>query len=469
MEKKMTSQKFNRYLRVFLLLLADYVSVYGILVLSLFLYYCFGAKYSMNICLHFLPFPLVFIVINSFSRLYGGSIFYPGLGVNKIEELKRITINIAASYVLLFSYLAIMRNMERFSRFALLLSLAISIVIVPIFRHIVRYLFRNLKWDKIQVLIAGAGKTGRMVRKTIQEDYYYGLEFKGFLEDRKNGGDIVGTLDNAVETARKLGVSYLVVCIPFPVFSKRFEEWSGYFQHMLLVPDRSIYPIMWVYPVTLGHYSGLEISNHLKMKGYRVSKSIIEVFLAVCIIPCILPVCLIVAILVKLTSRGPVFYRANRLGLNGKQIGILKFRTMYADADKKLKALLESDPALRKEWEEKFKLKNDPRITPLGKFLRKTSLDERPQFWNVIRGEMAIIGPRPIVRDEVKYYGEKFKVFSRVKPGITGLWQVSGRSNTTYESRVNLDLYYVNNWSVWMDYFIFLKTIKEVLLRNGAE
>ena len=134
----MTSQKFHRYLRVFLLLLADYISVYGILVFSLFLYHRFGAKYSMNICLHFLPFPLVFIVINSFSRLYGGSIFYPGLGVNKIEELKRITINIAASYVLLFSYLAIMRNMERFSRFALLLSLAISIVIVPIFRHIVR-------------------------------------------------------------------------------------------------------------------------------------------------------------------------------------------------------------------------------------------------------------------------------------------------------------------------------------------
>lgn len=465
----MKSSSLYSGLRIFLLVLADYVSVYGILCFSLFLYYCLGAQYSMRICLHFLPFPLIFIFINSFSRLYGGSIFYPGLGVNKIEELKRITINIAASYVLLFSYHALMRDMERYSRFALLLSLAISVIVVPIFRHTVRYLFRKLKWDKIPILIAGAGKTGQLVKKTVQEDYYYGLEFKGFLDDRSDGEEIIGTLDEAVEIARKLNVSYLILCIPFQVFSKKFQEWSNYFQHLLLVPDNSIYPIMWVYPATLGHYSGLEISNRLRMKGYRFSKLIIEMLLAVCIIPCILPVCLIVAVLVKLTSRGPIFYRADRLGRNGKPIKLLKFRTMYADADRKLNDLLASDPKLKKEWEEKFKLKNDPRITPLGKFLRKTSIDELPQFWNVVRGEIAVIGPRPIVKDEIKYYGEHFSVFSRVKPGITGLWQVSGRSNTSYESRVNLDLYYVNNWSVWMDYFIFLKTIKEVLLRNGAE
>ena len=469
MEKKMTLQRFYGYLRIFLLILTDYVAVYGLLVLSLFIYYCLGGKYSMMIALDFLLFPFVFIIINSFSRLYGGSIFYPGLGVNKIEELKRITINITASYVILFSYLGVTRNMERYSRVALTLALLLSVILVPIFRHVIRYFMRNLKWDKIPILIAGAGVTGELVKSTIQEDYYYGLEFKGFLDDHVKSPDVIGSLSDTKRLARKLGVDYLVVCLPFIATSRWLQQWTNNFQHLLLVPDNAIYPILWVYPVTLGHYSGLEISNRLQMKGYRFYKTLIEIILAILIIPCVLPVGLIIAILIKLTSKGPVFYRAKRLGQNGKLFEVLKFRTMYLGADKRLSTILEENPEMKKEWESKFKLKDDPRITPLGKFLRRTSLDELPQFWNVICGEMAIIGPRPIVKSEMHYYGKNFKIFTRVKPGITGLWQVSGRSNTSYESRVNLDMYYVNNWSIWMDYFIFLKTIKEVLIRNGAE
>ena len=117
----------------------------------------------------------------------------------------------------------------------------------------------------------------------------------------------------------------------------------------------------------------------------------------------------------------------------------------------------------------KFKLTDDPRITPLGKFLRKTSLDELPQFWNVIKGEMSLIGPRPIVPAEVKYYGKDYETFSSVKPGITGLWQVSGRSSTDYEERVELDVFYVNNWSIWMDFYIMFATINAVLLQRGAK
>ena len=134
----------------------------------------------------------------------------------------------------------------------------------------------------------------------------------------------------------------------------------------------------------------------------------------------------------------------------------------------KVKKMLENNPDMKKEWEKKFKLEHDPRITPLGRILRRTSLDELPQFWNVLMGEMAIIGPRPIVEKERHYYGVNFQVFSIVKPGITGLWQVSGRSETSYEERVNLDLYYVSNWRIWMDYYIFLKTILIVLTRRGA-
>lgn len=470
METEMTLQLFYKYLRIFLLILTDYCSVYGTLVLSLFIYYLLGAKYEMVVSIELVFFPCIFIVINSFSRLYGGSILYPGLGVNKIEELKRITINLIASYFLLFSYFGMVRNAERYSRVAIALSLLLSVVIVPIFRHAIRYLLRNLKWDKIPVLVVGAGKTGKLVQQTILEDYYYGLEFKGFIDDR--GGEeenVLGKLEELQSIADRMGVSYVVLCLPFHALAKWIHQWMGHFQHILLIPDNAVYPILWVYPMTLGHYSGLEISNRMRMKGYRLCKLMLEFLLAAGIIPFIFLPGLLIALLIKITSPGPVFYRARRLGQNGKVIRILKFRTMYVGADKNLSTLLEENPELRKEWESKFKLKDDPRITPLGKFLRKTSLDELPQFWNVVRGEMAVIGPRPIVPAEVKYYGRNYKIFSGVKPGITGLWQVSGRSNTTYKSRVNLDLYYVNNWSVWMDYFIFLKTIKEVLLRNGAE
>ena len=184
---------------------------------------------------------------------------------------------------------------------------------------------------------------------------------------------------------------------------------------------------------------------------------------------CLVPLFLVLAILVKLTSRGPIMYAAKRLGLNGKEIRVWKFRTMRQDADEYLKKMLEKDPVLAAEWKEKFKLENDPRITPFGKFLRKTSLDELPQLFNVLTGEMAMIGPRPIVRAEVAYYGENYEVFSRVKPGITGLWQISGRSETTYEQRVNFDLAYIMNWSIWLDIYILMRTVLEVLRCRGAK
>ena len=142
---------------------------------------------------------------------------------------------------------------------------------------------------------------------------------------------------------------------------------------------------------------------------------------------------------------------------------------MQENAEEKLEELLARDPAAMREWTENFKLENDPRITPIGKLLRVTSLDELPQFWNVLRGDMAVIGPRPIVEKEVKYYGESYELRKRVKPGITGLWQISGRNDCDYQDRVQLDMYYIMNWSVWLDYYIFFKTIFIVLARRGAK
>jgi lipopolysaccharide/colanic/teichoic acid biosynthesis glycosyltransferase len=176
------------------------------------------------------------------------------------------------------------------------------------------------------------------------------------------------------------------------------------------------------------------------------------------------PLFLLLAVLVKLSSRGSVFYRQRRIGRGYKGFGCLKFRTMRRDADRVLASMLEADPKLRAEFERDHKLKRDPRITPLGKFLRRSSLDELPQFINVLRGEMSVVGPRPIVWDELRRYGRNMDEVLSVRPGLTGLWQVSGRNNLTYRTRVRLDLTYVRQRSFWLDLGIVLRTIGVVLL-----
>jgi len=182
-----------------------------------------------------------------------------------------------------------------------------------------------------------------------------------------------------------------------------------------------------------------------------------------------LPITIPIAIIIKLTDGGNIIYSHERVGKNGKKFNVLKFRSMYVDADEKLKEILKTDQKAKEEWEKSFKLKNDPRITPIGKFLRKTSLDELPQFINVLKGDMSVVGPRPVVEEElVKYYKEKAKLYKSVKPGITGYWQVEGRSDTDYDERIKMDEYYIKNQSFLLDLKIILKTIKVMITGKGA-
>jgi Undecaprenyl-phosphate galactose phosphotransferase WbaP len=163
-----------------------------------------------------------------------------------------------------------------------------------------------------------------------------------------------------------------------------------------------------------------------------------------------------------------VLYRQWRVGRNGRRIGVYKFRTMVRNADAVLREMLEKDPELAAEWERDQKLRCDPRVTRVGAFLRKTSLDELPQLINVVTGDMSLVGPRPVVEGERGKYGPVFDEYCRVRPGITGLWQVSGRNNTSYAERVAYDHYYINNWSVWMDIWILCRTVPVVLTGYGA-
>jgi undecaprenyl-phosphate galactose phosphotransferase len=170
-----------------------------------------------------------------------------------------------------------------------------------------------------------------------------------------------------------------------------------------------------------------------------------------------------------MSSRGPAIFSQERIGKEGKSFRCYKFRTMYIDTEQQFNSHLEKNPEAKTEWEQHQKLKNDPRITKIGDFLRKTSLDELPQLFNVLKGEMSLVGPRPVTRREIDdYYKDKAELCFGVPLGVTGLWQVSGRSNTGYDYRIALDLWYVRNWNLWLDIVILLKTIKIVLKREGA-
>jgi Undecaprenyl-phosphate galactose phosphotransferase WbaP len=177
---------------------------------------------------------------------------------------------------------------------------------------------------------------------------------------------------------------------------------------------------------------------------------------------------LVIAALIKATSRGPVLYSQPRVGERGRSFSMLKFRTMVSDAERALDSALHDNPALRHEWQAHRKLQKDPRVTSVGAFLRKASLDELPQLINVLRGEMSLVGPRPVVEAELRRYGRDAELYEKVRPGITGLWQVSGRNDISYEERVQLDSWYVRNWSIWLDLDILLRTARVVLRGKGA-
>jgi lipopolysaccharide/colanic/teichoic acid biosynthesis glycosyltransferase len=180
------------------------------------------------------------------------------------------------------------------------------------------------------------------------------------------------------------------------------------------------------------------------------------------------PVMLAVGLAVFLQDGGPVLFAHRRIGRGGRYFYCLKFRSMASDAEQRLKDLLAADPAAREEWERDHKLRNDPRVTRLGAFLRKSSLDELPQLFNVLRGEMSLVGPRPIVDAEIAKYGRRFASYCAVKPGITGLWQVSGRNDTSYRTRVALDCVYASRRNLFLDSFIILCTVPAVLTRRGS-
>ncbi|MEM9976874.1 MAG: undecaprenyl-phosphate galactose phosphotransferase WbaP, partial [Cyanobacteria bacterium P01_D01_bin.2] len=285
------------------------------------------------------------------------------------------------------------------------------------------------------------------------------------------GVPVIGNLAQAPVLANRDQIPYAIMAMP-GVHRDRLlyvaQRYGRAFPHLLIIPDLFGMASLWVAARDLGGVLGLESRQQLLLPGPKLAKSLLDNCLTLLVGIVCLPLIALIALTIRLDSPGPIFYAQVRIGRRGRPFKAWKFRTMVPNADKVLKEYLHRQPELRTHWDQDHKLKYDPRITRVGRWLRRTSLDEMPQLWNVLRGEMSLVGPRPIVHDEVRRYADKFELYTQVLPGLTGLWQVSGRNNITYEERVNLDAYYVRNWSVWLDLYILIRTVWVVLMGDGA-
>lgn len=255
----------------------------------------------------------------------------------------------------------------------------------------------------------------------------------------------------------------VVVCLPVnSTDNERLSRWERRFPNLGIVPASSTAPFN-ARSVNLHGIQMFVLSHPLERWSNRAYKRLMDVAGASLLGLIASPLWLLLICAIKLESPGPVYFRQRRLGRCGRPFNVLKFRSMAADAEARLQGLLADDENARREYAATFKLKQDPRVTRVGRILRRYSLDEIPQLWNILRGEMSLVGPRPITDDEVTLYGEAYAVVASVRPGLTGIWQTSGRSDVTYESRLRFDLGYVRNWSISGDFALLLRTVAAVV------
>ena len=329
------------------------------------------------------------------------------------------------------------------------------------------------------VLLMGAGLTAKILLKHIKSDIGLSYQFIGYLEDNRPNEEVaaqlphLGKFEDAVRVIKKTGVKNVLVMAP-GLNQQKLQDIVYDIQPLVnsvaFIPDLGTMPLsnMEMESLIDGHVVMFNMRNNLRSRWNRLLKFVFDWCLTLAGAILISPILLAISIWVYRDSPGPVIFKHKRVGKGGKEFYCYKFRSMCVDAERKLKEILENNPAAKEEWEKDFKLKEDPRITKSGAFLRKTSLDELPQIFNVLKGEMSLVGPRPIIKDEVPRYGKFIEDYYMVRPGITGMWQTSGRNDIDYDERGQMDTWYVRNWNVWFDVVLLWRTFSVVLRGKGA-
>lgn len=438
-----------------------------------------GGEFELATYFRLWPFLIIFWAVFEKLGLYKGTSVHSGSSMGPIEEIRRIFYALTAVFISMgFSNYCYRPDNYLYSRSILLGTFILCLIFIPTNRIILRKIFiRSGIWG-VPAIIIGSGKTARTIFENLTHHPEYGLKPVGYFTDQKqiempSEAIFLGPLSEIPDKARSLKIKYAILAKDFhpdsPYIRKIISQYGTLFPHLLFVPKSLLNTTSGVIPKDLAGTLGLEIRHNLQIASVYRIKRFIDFALTIPILIVALPIMGILSLWVKLDSPGPVFFKHRRITKDGKQIRIYKFRTMIDGTNEMLNDLLENSPDLKKEWEQYGKLERDPRVTKSGTWLRKTSLDELPQLFNVLQGKLTLVGPRPLVEEELEIYGDAASLFDRVLPGVTGLWQVSGRNRLTYDERAQLDLYYVNNWSVWLDIYILAKSVYTVLFMHGAK
>ncbi len=364
------------------------------------------------------------------------------------------------------------------SRYVWFLTWVLASLMVPLGRSIVK---RTLNWAgvwKKQTIIIGSGKNACDAYSALQSEEILGFDVIAFYEVGNNDKSKLfekPVLRDEVElwSIVDLDNTQFIVAVEFEQHACRDYWLKKLAKHncrsVSVIPTLRGVPL---YGTDMSFIFShevmiLRVSNNLAKRSSRILKRAFDIVGSSLILLFLSPIIVFLLYQVSRDGGSPI-YGHERIGLNGKKFHCLKFRSMVLNSHEILANLLATDPVARQEWDKDFKLKNDPRITKVGQFIRKTSLDELPQLWNVLRGEMSLVGPRPVIEKELERYAGDADYYLMAKPGMTGLWQVSGRNDVDYDVRVYFDAWYVKNWSLWNDIAILFKTINVVLRRDGA-
>ncbi len=384
-------------------------------------------------------------------------------------ESGKVLKSLAMSFIVTFTIVSLGQMSGDISRLFLCLLWVIAPFTFIVFRMITKRLLFKSAFFQTNALLVGYKARLDTVARAFEAERYLGLRIVRSiaLEPRLNIKDIDEIIEKeAVDTA---------IMVPPPDTDRSvaglFSHIHTKVRHMLHIPERSAIDLTNAETGQLlrSQQGYLLVNNGMQSHFSRFLKRGFDLAVALLLTPFVVPVVAGLVVLIRATSPGNGIFSHERVGRDGKTFKVYKLRTMYKDADVRLKEMIANDPAVKAEWDATYKLKNDPRITKLGKFLRKSSLDELPQFFNVFKGDMSFVGPRPVLRAELeKYYKDQAVYYCMAKPGITGLWQISGRNDTTYDDRVEMDSWYVFNWSLWLDIVILFSTPLVVIFRKGA-
>lgn len=392
-------------------------------------------------------------------------------------ELKEVLRTLVIFFIIELSILALSKLYV--SRTLWILTWIVALIVVPIVRVGLKNLLIKFKLYQKDTVIIGNGKNAKDVYKALVDEAYLGFNLCYFISldtlPEENLDDI-----KVMDAKNKDIISFLKLDSQTTQFilaldnEESLDFWLRYLAKnkccsVSVIPNMRGIPLYGTDMSFLFSHEMLllRINNNLAKSSSRILKRTMDIIGSLAIITALSPLLVYLYFAVK-KDGGNAIYGHSRIGRNGKTFKCLKFRSMVVNSKEVLDELLKTDPEARVEWEKDFKLKNDPRITKIGAFIRKTSLDELPQLFNVLKGEMSLVGPRPIVADELERYQDDVDYYLMAKPGMTGLWQVSGRNDVDYDTRVYFDSWYVKNWSLWNDIAILFKTVSVVLKRDGA-